>query len=76
MVRLIGISLSTDYDVLAGRVLERLRGNGVDRKALYMVYIVDNTVGFANQFRALSGIFLLSLVSGRRLRSIRRSIRW
>lgn len=38
-------------------------------KALYMVYIVDNTVGFANQFRALSGVFLLSLVSGRRLRS-------
>lgn len=58
-----------DYEVLSSRVLERLLGNGVDMKALYMVYIVDNTVGFANQFRALSGVFLLSLVSGRRLRS-------
>lgn len=59
-----------DYDVLSSRVLERLLGNGVDMKALYIVYIVDNTVGFANQFRALSGVFLLSLVSGRRLRSM------
>ena len=58
-----------DYEVLSSRVLERLLGNGVDMKALYIVYIVDNTVGFANQFRALSGVFLLSLVSGRRLRS-------
>ena len=58
-----------DYDVLSSRVLERLLGNGVDMKALYIVYVVDNTVGFANQFRALSGVFLLSLVSGRRLRS-------
>ena len=51
-------------------MLERLKGNGVDKTALYIVYLVDTAVGFANQFRALSSVFLLALVSGRRLRSI------
>ena len=59
-----------EYDVIAAAVLERLRRDEKDSQPYYVVYNVDYTVGFANQFRSLSGIFLIALVSGRRLRSM------
>ena len=43
-------------------------GEDEDSQPFYVVYNVDSTVGFANQFRALSGVFLVALASGRRLR--------
>ena len=59
-----------DYDAIAAAVLKRFRGEDKDSQPYYIVYNVDYTVGFANQFRSLSGIFLIALVSGRRLRSM------
>lgn len=58
-----------DYDKIAAAALRRFNGEDEDSQPFYVVYNVDSTVGFANQFRALSGIFLIALVSGRRLRS-------
>lgn len=59
-----------DYDAIAAAVLKRFRGEDEDSQPYYIVYNVDYTVGFANQFRSLSGIFLIALASGRRLRSM------
>ena len=61
--------LNVDYDAISERVLNRLNGKDPDCEPYYVVYSVDSTVGFANQFRSFSGVFLLALVSGRRLRS-------
>ena len=62
---------SIDYKQVTKACLKRLQ-NGApssSSSSYYVVYNVDSTVGFANQFRSLTGIFLIALVSGRRLRS-------
>ena len=58
-----------DYDNVTKACLKRLSGGDPDSSSLFVVYHVDSTVGFANQFRSLMGVFLVALVSGRQLRS-------
>ena len=56
---------SVDYDRVTANCVNRFR-NAVP---YYVIYRVESTVGFANQFRSLMGVFLIALVSNRRLRS-------
>ena len=58
-----------DYGAIAKAVLKRMNGGDPDSQPYYIVYNVDYTVGFANQFRALCSVFLMAVVSGRKLRS-------
>ena len=62
-------SVEIDYDIITKACLRRLTGNDPDSSPYYVVYHADSTVGFANQFRAFAGVFLVALVTGRRLRS-------
>lgn len=62
-------SVEIDYDRITKACLRRLTGNDPDSSPYYVVYHADSTVGFANQFRAFAGVFLVALVTGRRLRS-------
>lgn len=65
-------SIHIDYDLITKTCIQRLTGEHPDSRPYYVVYHADTTVGFANQFRALSGVFLVALVTGRRLRSSNR----
>ena len=58
-----------DYENVTKACLKRLSGGDPDSSSLFVVYHVDSTVGFANQFRSLMGVFLIALTSGRQLRS-------
>ena len=58
-----------DYDAIAKAVLKRMNGGDPDSQPYYIVYNVDYSVGFANQFRSLCSIFLMAVVTGRKLRS-------
>lgn len=66
---------SINYEQVTKACLMRLQNGAPSSSSsslsssYYVVYNVDSTVGFANQFRSLTGIFLIALVSGRRLRS-------
>lgn len=58
-----------DYDAIARAVLKRMNGGDEDSQPYYIIYNVDSTVGFANQFRSLCSLFLLAVASGRKFRS-------
>lgn len=56
---------SVDYNRVTSNCVNRFRS----ALPFYVIYHVEPTVGFANQFRSLIGVFLIALVSNRRLRS-------
>ena len=56
---------NVDYDRVTNNCVNRFR----NAMPYYVTYRVESTVGFANQFRSLIGVFLIALVSNRRLRS-------
>lgn len=56
---------SVDYNRVTNNCVNRFR----NALPYYVIYHVDSTVGFANQFRSLVGVFLIALVSNRRLLS-------
>ena len=58
-----------DYENVTKACLRRLSGGDPDSSTSFVVYHVDSTVGFANQFRSLMGVFLIALTSGCQLRS-------
>lgn len=62
-------SVEIDYDRITKACLRRLTGNDLIRVRIMLYTNADSTVGFANQFRAFAGVFLVALVTGRRLRS-------
>ena len=62
-------SIRIDYDKVTKACLQKLTGEERGSSPYYTIYQVDSTVGFANQFRALVGVFLIALVTDRRLRS-------